>query len=151
MESNPRPAERLSLLVKALELAKKLLVMKTQKLKIFCRAIQEHEGWFPGSRSWRNHNPGNIRFVGQKSAVGEDDKGFAIFPDYQTGIEELENMIFRAATGLSRVYNPEMTFYRFFEVYAPVSDHNFPKTYAEAVAEKVGVPATTKIKDLVSS
>lgn len=151
MENKPHEIEYVTLLTKALELAKKLFKMKTQKLKIFCRAIQEHEGWFPGSRSWRNHNPGNLRYVGQKTATGKDDKNFAIFPDYQTGIEELENMIFRAATGLSRVYSPEMTFYEFFEVYAPASDHNFPKTYAEAVAEKVGVPAKTKIKDLVSS
>lgn len=25
----------------------------------FCEAVKGHEGWFPGSRSWRNNNPSN--------------------------------------------------------------------------------------------
>lgn len=28
------------------------------KIEKFCEAVKEHEGWFPGSRSQRNNNPG---------------------------------------------------------------------------------------------
>lgn len=41
-----------------------------------------------GSRSWRNNNPGNIKYTETTrafGAIGQDKDGFAIFPDVQTG------------------------------------------------------------------
>ena len=55
-------------------------------------AIQEHEGWTAphqglprGSVAYRNNNPGNLKYVGQRSAIGKDERGFAIFPSYDSG------------------------------------------------------------------
>lgn len=112
-------------------------------------AIQKFEGWFPGSRSYRNNNPGNIRYVGQKRAIGQDDKNFCIFKTYEDGRAELIDLLKRAAEGRSRVYKPTMTLLDFFKTYAPSSDNNHPETYANAVAKMIGVPTTTRIVDLL--
>lgn len=119
------------------------------RIELWAEAIKSFEGWFVGSRSHRNFNPGNIKFIGQKLAIGKDDKGFAIFPTYKAGWDTLTGMLTRAASGLSAVYKPTMTLAQFFSVYAPASDSNNPNKYAEFVAAKIGVPATTQIKDLV--
>lgn len=122
----------------------------------FCLAIQEHEGWFPagspgyptGSRSWRNKNPGNVRYVGQKRAIGKDTGNFCIFATYEDGMATLKDQIRLAATGGSKVYRPDMTILQFFEVYAPSFENN-TKAYADVVRKKLGVGTDFKIKDLI--
>ena len=47
--------------------------------------------WARGTRAWRNNNPGNIRdgdFTRRHGAIGVAG-GFAIFPDYETGLAAL--------------------------------------------------------------
>lgn len=56
-------------------------------------AIQRQEGYAPGTRAYRNNNPGNLIYVGQASASGKDDAGFAVFPSYAAGYGELERQI----------------------------------------------------------
>jgi len=121
----------------------------TSKIDLWCLATQEHEGWFKSSRSFRNNNPGNIKFVGQKSAKGQDSGGFCIFPTYEIGYKELKDMFIRACSGNSRSYRSDMTLLEFYEVYAPASDNNVPTTYARYVAKRIGVDITTKIKTLL--
>src|SRR4029079_17524757 len=68
---------------------------KPNLLTKFCLAIQEHEGWlvpgkdYPkGSRSYRNNNPGNIKygdFAKSCGAIRKDDKYFAVFESYLDG------------------------------------------------------------------
>lgn len=130
---------------------------KENLLNAFCLAIQKHEGWilpgkpgYPnGSRSFRNNNPGNLKYVGQANATAKDDKGFAIFTTYEHGFSALKAMVRNAATGKSAVYHPHDTFYAFFRKYAPAFDNNNPLAYAEAVAKAVGVPPETTISSLV--
>lgn len=119
------------------------------KLSAWADAIQIHEGWFPGSRSYRNNNPGNLRYVGQKRAIGKDSGNFCIFKTYADGRLTLEEMLTNAATGKSSVYNPEMTLLDFFSKYAPSADNNNPAAYAADVAKRIGVPVETQIKNLV--
>lgn len=119
------------------------------KLGAWADAIQTHEGWFPGSRSYRNNNPGNLRYVGQKLAIGKDSANFCIFRTYQDGRSTLEQMLVNAATGKSSVYNPEMTLLDFFNKYAPSEDNNNPGAYAADVAKRIGVSVETQIKTLV--
>lgn len=123
--------------------------VKKSKIDLWCEAIQDHEGFYPGSRSYRNHNPGNIKHIGQAKAVGKDSKGFAIFATYADGYMELRNMLVRACTGGSMNYKPTMTLLEFFAKYAPSSDNNNPKHYAETVAKKIGVSPHIQIKDLL--
>lgn len=114
-------------------------------------AIQHFEGWFPGSKSFRNNNPGNIRYIGQKRAIGQDSTGFCIFASYDEGRKELMDLLTRAASGKSGLYRPTMTLLDFYNVYAPTSDNNYPEVYAKAVAKMIGVPVTTQIKNLLNN
>ena len=134
----------------------------------FCIAMKKHEGWhepgepgYPrGSRSYRNNNPGNTRFSRagylpkygtvkeDRSGVDEHQAGFAIFPTYALGYLYMQNLILQKIKK-----HPEWSFYQFFgdekEGWAPASDGNNSKLYAEIVANRCGVPATTKLGTLL--
>jgi hypothetical protein len=112
-----------------------------------------HEGWSPpnskypaGTRSYRNNNPGNIKygpFAESCGATGKDKDGFAKFESYLDGFNTLKALINNAATGKSSIYKPTMTLEQFFSKYAPSTDGNDPSAYARTVARKLGVDQTT--------
>lgn len=106
----------------------------------FCLAIQEYEGYYPGSNSYRKHNPGNIKDI---------NGNFVVYSNYATGWAALKNYVERACTGKHKAYKPDFTIKQFFNVYAPSSDNNNPDKYAIFVANKCGVPVTFQIKDLI--
>jgi hypothetical protein len=96
------------------------------------QTIQKQEGWLPGSVSQRNNNPGNLKCAGQPGLVGCDPSGFAIFPDYSTGYQALQNQItLDASRGLSIA--------DFMAKYAPASDSNDPAGYAAKIAAASGL------------
>lgn len=120
----------------------------SQNFMQWASAIKQFEGWFKGSRSERNNNPGNLKFAGQKGAtLGMN--GFAKFDQYESGWAALLLQLQIAATGKSKVYRADMSLLDFFKIYAPSSDDNHPETYAEFVARMIGVPVTTKIRELL--
>ena len=114
----------------------------------WAKAIETYEGYFEGSRSWRNKNPGNLRFVGQPKAIGKDDKNFCIFATYQDGFNALTQMLTNACTGKSKTYKPDMSLLDFFSLYAPSTDKNNPSAYAFWVADKLNVKPDDPIKNL---
>ena len=116
----------------------------TSKIDLWCEATKQMEGAKP-----ELNNPGHIKFLGQKTAIGKDYRGFCIFPDYETGYNELKSMLLRACLGNSKIYKPTDTIYDFYGKYAPDTDGNNSKHYAEYVAKFIGVPANTKIKELL--
>lgn len=122
---------------------------KKELITPFASAIQKMEGWYVGSRSYRNNNPGNLKYVRQPTANGFDKDGFAVFPDFSTGFECLRQMLINACSGKSQVYSPEDDLYDFFGKYAPANDGNEPIQYAKQVAEAIGVSPETKLKDLL--
>jgi len=117
---------------------------KKSKIDLWCEAIAKMEKAKP-----ELNNPGNIKYIGQKSAIGKDYRGFCIFPSYATGYMELRNLLVRACSGKSKVYSPEMTLKEFFGKYAPSNDGNNPDGYASFVANYVGVSPTIIIKNLL--
>jgi hypothetical protein len=117
---------------------------KKSKIDLWCEAIAKMEKAKP-----ELNNPGNIKYIGQKTAIGKDYRGFCIFPDYATGYMELRNLLVRACTGKSKVYSPEMTLIDFFNKYAPSNDGNDPDNYAKFVANYVGVSPQIIIKTLL--
>lgn len=134
------------------------------KVVRFCEQIRKHEGWAIGSRSRRNHNPGNVKYIGQYKAIGKDAGGFAIFPDDATGWEYLMRMVYNHFAGKSPLYNRlakdkfgltsagEMTLYQYFNIYCeedPTTPEDDDKTYAEVVAEELGVSPYLLIKELL--
>lgn len=138
----------------------------------FCLAIQEMEGYYApgehwkypnGSLAWRNKNPGNLKYAGQLGSIGQN-KGFAVFPDYETGFAALMRQVEIACNGKSKVYSPDMMLFNasyrsphetpfalpgFFQVFAPDSDNNDSLNYATFIAKKLGTTTAFIIKDLV--
>jgi len=124
--------------------------IKKVKVAFMCLAIQKYEGFYEGSRSFRNNNPGNLKWrSGMLLANGQDSAGFARFATYKDGFMALSNKITNAATGKSTVYFPTDTLLQFFQKYAPYSDKNRPDLYAEFVADQLGVGVDFQIKNLV--
>lgn len=117
-------------------------------------AIRDYEGK-PGDLSYRNNNPGNLRYL---------NGDFVKFKTWEDGWNALLDYLTRAATGKHPAYKPEMMLLNqayispektpkvlpgFFQVYAPSLDRNNPKAYAQYVAKRIGVPIETQIKNLV--
>lgn len=95
-------------------------------------AIQTIEGWFPGSVSQSNNNPGNLKYAGQPGAIGQDASGFAVFPTVAAGTQALDNQI---ALDASR----GLTIQQFAAKYAPAQDSNNPASYAAQIAAATGL------------
>lgn len=99
-------------------------------------AVQQQEGYYPGSIAYKNNNPGNLMYAGQSGATGKDANGFAVFPDYATGFQALLNQIALDA-------NRGMTISQFTASYAPASvPGNNPGVYATNIANATGLSPT---------
>lgn len=122
------------------EVKEAIMEPKRNLLKEFCTAISQYEGG-PGDLNHRNNNPGNLR-----SKFGP----FLKFATWDEGFKALEDYVTRACTGKHKAYKPDFTIAQFFSVYAPSGDNNHPDLYANWVAKKIGVPVTTKIRDLLT-
>lgn len=120
-------------------------------LERWAEAIKKHEGWFVGSRSYRNHNPGNFKYTSYTKslgATGKDRGDFCIFKNYEAGWNALLQFLKDAQNNKLIYYKGHMTLGRFFEVYAPRSDNNDSRRYAEVVAKAIGVSVDTRIDQI---
>jgi hypothetical protein len=112
-------------------------------LETFCSAIAQMEGANPA-----NNNEGNCRCspVGYAPMYGKvlcNPRGFAVFPTKALGRTYLENTVHHRA-----FLYPDWTLYDFFGNYAPSTDGNNPRHYAEWVAERCGVSASITLRVL---
>lgn len=112
-------------------------------------AIRDKEGFYPGSRAWRNNNPGNLKFADQREATGYDNKHFARFRTMQDGWNALIRQIELVATNRSKAYPKDCTMLQFFQTYAPDNDGNNSHAYAEEVCATLGVNLETKLLELL--
>lgn len=125
-------------------------------LRDLALAHQTHEGWFIGSLSQRNNNPGNLRLTAyQKQTYGavQGSGGFAKFPTYAIGFQALMDDIRAKLTGGSAHINyaKKPTFLDYVKVYAPAADGNDPKSYAQAIVRSIAsynVSLATPLSDL---
>lgn len=111
------------------------------------KAIMEFEGYFEGSVSWKNNNPGNLKLAGQAGAVGADSQGHAIFPDFQTGYRSLVNQVRIMFTAGGSIYNPAMSLYQVFSKYAEGNS----REYAEFVAGRLGVSPQASLQEIAGN
>lgn len=138
----------------------KQITMKTDAPGViaWAKGIQKHEGWYIGSKSYRNLNPGNFRYtpyVKSLGAIGKDETGFAIFPSFDAGFEALLQFIRDARANQLVAYRNYAiskgrprnmcTLADFFHVYAPSSDNNDPDAYVRAVAADIGCAISAPI------
>lgn len=78
----------------------------------------------------KNNNPGNLR---------NTDGSWQQFATPEDGFKALMGYVARAKSGDQKSYNPGQTLYQFFAHYAPSSDNNDPKGYAQDIAKRLGV------------
>ena len=114
-------------------------------LEDLAQAIKEYEGYYLNSVSDRNNNPGNLKYSPYQMGVRD---GFAYFSTHELGWQALIYQLTIAADGRSYVYDPEMTLYQFFNIYAPSSE-NSPDLYASTVIEQLGISPETKLKEFI--
>lgn len=116
-------------------------ILDDATVNTIAQAIQQQEGYYPGSLAYTNNNPGNLIYAGQSGAV-QGSGGFAKFPDYSTGHQALLNQIqLYASRG--------MTIQDMMNVYAPAGQgSNDPTAYAATVAAAVGASPDTLLTDL---
>lgn len=124
-------------------------------LNAFCLAIQHHEGGRPQDLNIRLHNPGACRFssIGYLAVYGKvteyltgnekpGQRGFAKFETYEKGFLYLKNLV-----RIKAQKHPGWNLYDFFgnpiEGWAPDSDNNNSRRYAQAVGKELGVDPQT--------
>ena len=98
-------------------------------------AVQKHEGWHPGSMSFRRNNPGNLR----SAKTGK----FLVFENYFKGFSELKYDLHMKIIGVAKsVLNyisrsgqhyERLTFQTIISIYAPSEDFNNPVSYCNAL------------------
>ncbi len=113
-------------------------------------AIQHHEGWYPGSVSNRNRNPGNLRNSASVTHT-TDAGGYCVFTSVVDGSRALLQELKDKVTGNNLHHiTPDSTLDDLFNVYAPVADKNQPHPYALAVAlwctQALGRPITSALR-----
>lgn len=113
------------------------------RIESLAAAIMKHEGFYPGSRSWRNKNPGNLRASVFANSVND---GFAAFYTFDLGwralIWDLEHKCWgQTSTGL----NQTSTLADLITVWAPVGDHNNTQAYIQDVCHYLGLEPTTPL------
>ena len=91
-----------------------------------------------GTRSWRNNNPGNLRYTKYSRSLGAIGKagGFAVFPDYETGINAMASLL------KSKNYE-HLSLAQAIARYAPYHENDTDQ-YIATVSRESGVP-TSKI------
>lgn len=114
------------------------------RLEKLADAIRKHEGWYPYSRSWRNNNPGNLRW--SKFQTGQKDN-FAYFDSFASGWLALWWDLYCKSTGRTRTkLTGESSLIELFAVWAPRSDRNNPLAYANQIAKQLNITTETKLK-----
>lgn len=109
-------------------------------------AIQRVEGYFVGSKAYRNNNPGNLRASPLASKI---DGGMAVFPDYYTGLVAMLRDLWGKSTGhTSSGLSGKSTLAELIYVWAPPNE-NEPSSYLKAVVGSTGFGATTLLRDLL--
>ncbi len=100
-------------------------------LESIADAIMSFEGWRPGSRSYRDRNPGNLEH-GQKT----DADGYDTFDTFVAGYAALLTELRSKFTG-NNVHGigPASTMQQLMNIYAPPSDDNPTTAYCQYICD----------------
>ena len=122
---------------------------KISRIENWALAIKVEEGWHPNSRSYKNQNPGNLKFSTLTKELGAssvDKDNFAVFPTYEVGFKALCDFLKLACEDKLKPYHQARTLYQFTQIYAlPPTNH----PYAQNVAQRLGVSEWIDIKNLL--
>lgn len=124
------------------------------KANALMQAMTEHEGWLnpaksgtgKGSRSYRNHNPGNLR--SSPFQAGTDDN-FAFFENDNIGWFAFFWDLFQKSRGNTKTgLNGKSTLKQLIYVWAPPSDNNNTENYLAFVVKKSGLAPETTLAEI---
>lgn len=115
-------------------------VPATRGIAKLAAAIQKFEGWYPGTPSYRNKNPGNLRSGARQ--IGTEG-GYAKYRSFADGWADLIDLLKKRAN-----QHPDWTLLDLFNSYAPASDGNDPNTYAKYVAQQTGLNVNMTLGEL---
>lgn len=111
-------------------------------------AIAQMEGFYPGTRAWRNNNPGNLRDY--RNAAGNwaiwpdlphDSAGF---PQFASATEGWNAMFRDLQIKISRGLNLE----QLISAWAPPGDGNDTASYVRFVANRLGIATDVPLQEL---
>jgi hypothetical protein len=114
----------------------------------WANAIKVQEGWYIGSRSYKNNNPGNLKYsslTASWGATGKDADNFCIYPDYETGMKALCNFLQLGAEDELIAFHHARTLLLFTRVYAQPPNDNYALNVAKALGVDVNVDISTFI------
>lgn len=118
----------------------------TSKIAQWANAIKVREGFGPNTRSFKNNNPGNLKFTTYTQSLGaiwKDAGGFCTFADYDAGFGALCQFLVDACDNKLIAFH-DKTLLEFTKIYAqPPTD-----AYAKGVAKALSVDVNIKIKEL---
>lgn len=105
------------------------------------------QGSTHGTLNYRNCNPGNLRRPTKWKPIGLAD------PDFNRGFLRFESAIFGAAAMCHRLrqlqgYRSKPNLLKAIKIWAPESDGNNPRSYANIVAKGIGAELTDKLSIL---
>lgn len=117
-------------------------------LEAVADAITKFEGWFPGTKSYQNRNPGNL----------EDGHGhLRVFPDFVSGYSALLADLESKFSGHDTTHlGPDSTILELMLKYAPPADGNPTNAYTAYICnwctKSLGkeVSPTTTLKEIWS-
>jgi hypothetical protein len=150
----PEMPPRIALATKK-NVAKQKPNFRTTTTSTIAWAFQEHEGFIPpgpgsprGSASYRNNNPGNLKYMGQAGSTGADPKGFAIFGSYDAGwsalIRDINAKLARNPT--HTILSLVVEYERGDPANPPGNDLAYAKDVAKHISEVVGKRITINTK-----
>jgi len=122
-------------------------LFRSQQKKIpiekLAAAIKKFEGWYPGSRSFRNNNPGNLR--SSKFQAGQAD-GFAFFKSHAIGRSALLWDLRQKCLGKTRTaLGPESTLHDLIFTWSETDQ----KAYLDFVCQQLGVAGDFQLKNFL--
>lgn len=122
------------------------------KIELWAKAIQQAEGWKPGSPSQTHNNPGNLGYTTLTASWGATQGGaksdgghFCKFPDYVTGFKALCNFLTLGAEDELKAFHQARTLELFSEKYG-----NTGVGYAQEIANTLHVPLSTDVSTFLT-
>jgi hypothetical protein len=123
--------------------------MNLDFIPAWANAIAHIEGFGSSSNlAARNHNPGNLKYAGQAGAIGQDSRGFAIFPDDATGFQALDNQLTRYVQNYPNDSILDITAHYLGQSSPTVDAQGDAFGYAAFVASQLGVDISTTLAQL---
>lgn len=134
----------------------KLNVGSASLIPQLAKVMKTHEGFFPGSRSYRNNSPANFKlgsavlseYMKKLGATGLDGGNFVIFPTLEIGTKAQEQFLRDCCSDKLTRYRSTMTIAQFVTIYAPASENDTQK-YINQVTTGLGVGRSLQIKELL--